>query len=61
MAVPKKRLSRSRRDMRRAHDHIILTAAVETCPACMALKQRHHVCPSCGDYRGTKVIQVDAS
>lgn len=61
MAVPKKRLSRSRRDMRRAHDHITLTAAVETCPACMGLKLRHHVCPSCGYYRGTKVIPVAAS
>lgn len=56
MAVPKKRTSRRVRDQRRAHDFLVATAAIETCPDCGASKQRHHVCPSCGTYRGRKVF-----
>ncbi len=59
MAVPKKRTSRRRRDMRRAHDHLVFTAAVETCPECGGLKLRHHVCAECGTYRGRQIIEVD--
>lgn len=56
MPVPKKRSSRSVIGMRRSHDHLRPTAATETCPACGAVKERHRVCPSCGDYRGRKVF-----
>ncbi|MCB9671728.1 MAG: 50S ribosomal protein L32 [Alphaproteobacteria bacterium] len=59
MAVPKKRMSRRRRDMRRAHDHLTFTAAVEACPECGGLKLRHRVCEECGTYRGMKVLEVD--
>lgn len=58
MAVPKKRTSRRRRDMRRAHDHLKFTAAVESCTECGALKLRHRVCMDCGTYRGRKVFAV---
>jgi large subunit ribosomal protein L32 len=60
MAVPKKRTSRSRRNMRRAHDALKFTAAVETCPSCGELKLRHHLCEACGTYRGRSVVEVDA-
>lgn len=56
MPVPKKRTSRSVRNMRRSHHHLSLDNAVEDCPNCGALKQRHRVCPSCGQYRGRAVI-----
>lgn len=56
MPVPKKRSSRSVIGMRRSHDHLTPTAAVEACPACGAPKERHRVCPSCGEYRGRKVF-----
>lgn len=59
MAVPKKRTSRRRRDMRRAHDHLTFTAAVEACPQCDELKLRHRVCEACGSYRGLQVLNVD--
>ena len=59
MAVPKKRMSRRRRDMRRAQDHLTFSAAVESCPDCGALKLRHRICEECGTYRGRKVIEVD--
>jgi large subunit ribosomal protein L32 len=58
MAVPKKRTSRRRRDMRRAHDFITFSAAVEECPSCGASKLRHRVCDACGTYRGRQVIAV---
>lgn len=59
MAVPKKRMSRRRRDMRRAHDGLKFTAAVELCESCGELKLRHRVCESCGVYRGRQVIAVE--
>ena len=60
MAVPKKRMSRRRRDMRRAHDSLTFSAAVEICDNCGELKLRHRVCESCGVYRGRQVIRVDS-
>jgi large subunit ribosomal protein L32 len=55
MAVPKKRTSRRRRDMRRAHDALTFSAAVEVCMECGELKQRHNLCAKCGTYRGHQV------
>lgn len=56
MPVPKKRMSRSQTGQRRAHDALVLTAAIESCPDCGAPKLRHHVCKACGSYRGRKVF-----
>lgn len=58
MAVPKKRASRRRRDMRRAHDGLAFTAAVELCDHCGELKLRHRLCESCGVYRGRQIVQI---
>lgn len=58
MAVPKKRASRARRDMRRAHDHLKFTAAVDSCSNCGEPKLRHHLCNACGQYRGKQIIEV---
>ncbi len=58
MAVPKKRTSRRRRDMRRAHDGLEFTVAVEVCPSCGELKQRHNLCNACGTYRGRQIVEV---
>ena len=57
MAVPKKRTSKSRKGMRRAHDFLKHTAASEDCPTCGELKLRHHVCGSCGAYRGLQMVE----
>ncbi len=56
MAVPKKRTSKSRKRMRRSHDHLEFTAAVTDCPTCGEPKLMHRVCPSCGTYRGRQVL-----
>ena len=58
MAVPKKRTSRRRRDMRRAHDHLEVNAAIESCPECGEPKLRHKVCEDCGTYRGRQVLDL---
>jgi large subunit ribosomal protein L32 len=56
MAVPKKRTSRSRRGMRRAHDFLTFTGAVESCPNCSEDKLRHQMCLACGQYRGRQIV-----
>jgi large subunit ribosomal protein L32 len=56
-AVPKSKVSKGRRNRRRAHDALKLKSLVE-CPQCKAKKLPHHVCLSCGHYRGVEVIQV---
>jgi large subunit ribosomal protein L32 len=55
MAVPKKRSSRSVRDMRRSHHAIEMTAAIELCPNCGEAKLRHRMCEACGQYRGRQI------
>jgi large subunit ribosomal protein L32 len=57
MAVPKKKTSSSRRNMRRAHDFLTAPARNE-CPNCGELKRPHHVCRSCGHYDGREVVEA---
>jgi large subunit ribosomal protein L32 len=54
MAVPKKKVSKSRRDMRRSH-HALSVSAHQECPNCGELKRPHHLCASCGYYDGREV------
>lgn len=59
MPTPKKKTSRSKRDMRRSHD--FLTApTVRNCPNCGATMRPHHACLSCGYYRNREVITAQA-
>jgi large subunit ribosomal protein L32 len=55
MATPKKRLSRSKRGMRRAHDFLV-PQTVNNCSNCAAIVLPHHVCPSCGYYKGKEIV-----
>jgi large subunit ribosomal protein L32 len=57
MAVPKKKTSKSRRNMRRAHDALPQKQASQ-CSNCGAHKVSHHMCPSCGHYRGRQVLDI---
>jgi large subunit ribosomal protein L32 len=55
MAVPKKKVSPSRRNMRRAH-HALAPAAYHECPSCGELKRPHHLCAHCGKYDDREVV-----
>jgi len=55
MATPKKRLSRAKRGQRRSHD-ALKPATVINCSNCEALVLPHHVCPSCGYYKGKEIV-----
>jgi large subunit ribosomal protein L32 len=57
MAVPKRKTSKSRRDKRRAQ-HSIETPRVNICPQCHSPKRPHHVCPTCGTYKGREVEPI---
>ncbi len=57
MPVPKKRTSKSKRDMRRSHHAVSRTFAV-VCAGCGEAKLRHRACTECGEYRGRKVLEV---
>ena len=59
MAVPKKKVSPSRRGMRRSHMALPKEGHVE-CSNCGELKRSHHVCPSCGHYDGREVAAADS-
>ncbi|MDM8552850.1 50S ribosomal protein L32 [Desulfobacterales bacterium HSG2] len=58
MAVPKRKTSKSKRDKRRTHQK---TAApsLSLCPQCNEVKLPHHVCHSCGSYKGRTVFEVE--
>lgn len=59
MAVQQNRKTRSKRNMRRAHDALVAATGTE-CPNCGELKRPHHVCGACGHYSGREVVsQID--
>lgn len=60
MAVPKKKTSKSRRNMRRSHDGVVAHAHNE-CANCGEMKRPHHVCGSCGHYDGREVVASEAA
>ncbi len=57
MAVPKSKVTKSKRNMRRAHDRLGANTYGE-CPNCGELKRPHHVCASCGYYDGREVVDT---
>ncbi len=59
MAVPKRKTSRSKRNKRRAHDALV-PPAWTLCPECDEPKMPHRACPSCGMYKGRKVLDLSA-
>ena len=56
MPVPKRKTSKSKRDMRRTHKKIA-PVAVTTCTQCGEARLPHHACPNCGDYKGRSVTE----
>jgi len=58
MAVPKRKVSRTRRDKRRTHWKAKMPA-ISTCPNCLQPKLPHRVCKYCGYYKGETVVEVE--
>ena len=55
MAVPQRRISKTRKRLRRTHFKLSVSGLV-TCPNCGAMIKAHHVCPKCGYYAGKAVL-----
>ena len=60
MAVPKRKVSKARRDKRRSNVWKLDMSAFSKCPHCGELKAPHKVCGNCGYYNGVQVIRKDA-
>ena len=60
MAVPKRKISRARRDKRRSSVWKLDMPSLSKCPQCSAFKLSHRVCPECGYYNGKQVIKKEA-
>lgn len=57
MPNPTKRHSRTRRNMRRAHD-FLTSPSTSKCPQCGKPKLPHRICEACGTYKGREVIAI---
>ncbi len=55
MAVPRNRLSNSRKNTKRSH-HAKKPQNAEACTNCAKPKLRHTICQGCGHYAGRLVI-----
>ncbi|MBN2029452.1 50S ribosomal protein L32 [bacterium] len=55
MALPKRKISKSRRGKRRAHQRLEPADIVE-CTHCHQPKLSHKACPNCGYYRDRMVV-----
>lgn len=55
MGLPKRKISKSRRDKRRTGKRLA-APALANCAECGEPTLPHHVCPSCGSYKGRKVV-----
>ena len=55
--LPKRKISKGRRDRRRAHD-ALKARNLTTCTNCGSMRLPHTVCPECGFYKGREVLEV---
>lgn len=54
MAVPKRKVSKSRRNKRRTHQGVSVANLVE-CSNCGVMIRGHNACHKCGYYQGEKI------
>lgn len=57
MAVPKKRRSKSKKRIKRAHWKAT-APTLTTCSNCQAVINTHQACHVCGHYKGRQVIAI---
>ena len=56
MAVPFRKVSKTRRDMRRTHYKTEANTLVK-CPNCGEMIRPHRVCDKCGFYKGVNKLE----
>ncbi len=59
MAVPKRKVSKARRDSRRSSVSKLEMPGMEKCPKCGEYKLQHRVCPNCGTYDGKVIVEIE--
>ncbi len=60
MAVPKRKVSKARRDKRRSSVWKIAAPELVKCSNCGEFKLPHKVCKSCGTYKGRNILKIEA-
>jgi large subunit ribosomal protein L32 len=61
MPNPRRKISRSKRDKRRASWAAKLkTSHLSICENCSEMKIPHHVCPHCGYYKGKAIYTPES-
>ena len=60
MAVPKRRVSKARRDKRRSSVWKLNAPELVKCPECGEYKRPHRLCANCGYYNGRQVVETEA-
>ena len=58
MGVPKKKVTKSKRNMRRSHHHVTPNSYAK-CDNCGEMKMPHRACTSCGFYNKKQVLQTE--
>lgn len=59
MAVQQRRVTHSRKRMRRSHHHLE-EATLTSCKKCGKKIIPHRVCKSCGNYNNRKVLDIES-
>ncbi len=57
MALPKRKISKARRDKKKTHKKLII-CSLSKCKHCGRMRKPHAVCPYCGYYKGKQVIEI---
>lgn len=60
VAVPKRKVSKARRDKRRSSVWKLEAPTLVKCDQCGGLKLPHKVCGNCGYYKGRSIVKKEA-
>ena len=60
MAVPKKKVSKARRDKRRSNVWKLALPGMVKCQHCGEYNLAHRVCKNCGYYDGKEIVNKEA-
>ncbi len=58
MAVPARKVSKTRKRMRRTH-YKLSAKPVTKCDKCGAIRRPHRVCNACGNYKGKEELKIE--